>query len=68
MINSLEKYHIAYRPVDLYTGKYYIVNNIPAKPLPQGKLNYGGSFYSKILYPLFNITPIYYGKRIRIEK
>jgi len=45
MINNVEQWHVVYSPIDLYTDKYYIVSNIPTKPLPQGMLNHGGSFY-----------------------
>jgi len=31
-------------PIDIFHNKCYIVDNIPARPLPQGMLNYGGFF------------------------
>ena len=44
MINSVEINKKAYKTIDNSIIMYYIEYNIPARPLPKGKLNYGGFF------------------------
>ncbi len=43
------------RNIDLYIKEYYIKSNIPARPLPQGKLNYGGYLLSAAEHQAFPI-------------
>jgi hypothetical protein len=44
MINSIIKCKKVYKTIDIGKYKYYIKSNIPVRPLPKGKLNYGGFF------------------------
>jgi hypothetical protein len=38
---------MAVKTIDVFPAKRYISTNIPARPLPQGMLNYGGFYYFK---------------------